>query len=118
MRLAARGVVKIQGTACGLGVEGSGWVARDGIVVTNAHVVAGQQDTTVQLGGAGPGLPAKALVFDPHDDIAILRVEGLAGRVLPIAARARAAALRARSWASRRTALRRPRPRAWGRRGG
>ena len=54
VRLAARGVVKIQGTACGLGVEGSGWVARDGIVVTNAHVVAGQDDTTVQLGGAGP----------------------------------------------------------------
>ena len=46
VRPAARGVVKIQGTACGLGVEGSGWVARDGIVVTNAHVVAGQQDTT------------------------------------------------------------------------
>ncbi len=92
VRLAARGVVKIQGTACGLGVEGSGWVARDGIVVTNAHVVAGQQDTTVQLGGAGPGLPAKALVFDSHDDIAILRVEGLAGRVLPIASQPRSGA--------------------------
>ena len=34
-------VVKILGTACGLGVEGSGWVAAPGIVVTNAHVVAG-----------------------------------------------------------------------------
>ena len=60
--------------------------------MTNAHVVAGQQDTTVQLGGAGPGLPAKALVFDPHDDIAILRVEGLAGRVLPIASQPRSGA--------------------------
>jgi S1-C subfamily serine protease len=86
VRLASRGVVKIQGTACGLGVEGSGWVARDGIVVTNAHVVAGQQDTTVQLGGEGPSLAAHAVVFDPHDDIAILRVEGLSGRVLPVAA--------------------------------
>jgi S1-C subfamily serine protease len=85
VRLAARGVVKIQGTACGLGVEGSGWVARDGLVVTNAHVVAGQDDTTVQLGGAGPRLAADAVVFDPRDDIAILRVEGLSGRVLPIA---------------------------------
>jgi S1-C subfamily serine protease len=85
VRLAARGVVKIQGTACGLGVEGSGWVARDGLVVTDAHVVAGQDDTTVQLGGAGPRLAADAVVFDPRDDIAILRVEGLSGRVLPIA---------------------------------
>jgi S1-C subfamily serine protease len=92
VRLAARGVVKIQGTACGLGVEGSGWVARDGIVVTNAHVVAGQTDTTVQLGGDGPSLAAQAVVFDPRDDIAILRVEGLSGRVLPIAADPRSGA--------------------------
>jgi S1-C subfamily serine protease len=92
VRLAARGVVKIQGTACGLGVEGSGWVARDGLVVTNAHVVAGQDDTTVQLGGAGPRLAADAVVFDPHDDLAILRVEGLSGRVLPIAPNPRSGA--------------------------
>jgi hypothetical protein len=85
VRLAAGGVVKVQGTACGLGVEGSGWIARQGLVVTNAHVVAGQEDTTVQLGGSGPGLPARAVVFDPHDDIAILRVEGLGGRTLPMA---------------------------------
>jgi S1-C subfamily serine protease len=92
VRLASRGVVKIQGTACGLGVEGSGWVARGGIVVTNAHVVAGQHDTTVQLGGEGPSLTAQPVLFDPHDDIAILRVEGLGGRVLPIAADPRSGA--------------------------
>ena len=92
VRLAARGVVKIQGTACGLGVEGSGWIARDGLVVTNAHVVAGQEDTTVRLGGEGPGLPAKAVVFDPRDDIAILRVDGLGGRALPIASQPRSGA--------------------------
>jgi S1-C subfamily serine protease len=85
VRAAAQGVVKIQGTACGLGVEGSGWIARDNVVVTNAHVVAGQRDTTVQLGGAGPMLAAHALVFDPGDDIAILRVDGLGGRTLTIA---------------------------------
>ena len=51
---------RCSGTACGLGVEGSGWVARDGIVVTNAHVVAGQDDTTVQLGGDGPPLRRRA----------------------------------------------------------
>jgi S1-C subfamily serine protease len=92
VRLASQGVVKIQGTACGLGVEGSGWIARDGVVVTNAHVVAGQDDTTVQLGGAGPELPARAVVFDSHDDIAILRVAGLGGRALPMASAPRSGA--------------------------
>ena len=46
-------VVKILGSACGQGVSGSGWVASPGVVVTNAHVVAGQEDTTVQLRGGG-----------------------------------------------------------------
>ena len=53
-RAAAGSVVRILGTACGLGVEGSGWVAGDGLVVTNAHVVAGEDDTVVQVRGAGP----------------------------------------------------------------
>src|SRR4051812_2840788 len=35
VKAASEGVVKIQGISCGLGVEGSGWIARDGIVVTN-----------------------------------------------------------------------------------
>src|SRR4051812_38312493 len=77
VRAASESVVKIQGTACGLGVEGSGWVARDGVVVTNAHVVAGQDDTTVQVQGAGPRLDAQAIAFDPRNDIAVLRVDGL-----------------------------------------
>jgi trypsin-like peptidase/colicin V production protein len=85
VRDAAQGVVKVQGTACGLGVEGSGWIARAGVVVTNAHVVAGQSDTTVQLAGQGPELTAQVEVFDPHDDLAILRIEGLGGRPLTIA---------------------------------
>src|SRR5436190_13161795 len=38
---AAASVVRVLGTACGLGIEGSGWVAAPGLVVTNAHVVAG-----------------------------------------------------------------------------
>src|SRR5215218_1651235 len=46
-------VVRVLGTACGLGVEGSGWAVEPGLVVTNAHVVAGQDDTTVTtLGGS------------------------------------------------------------------
>jgi S1-C subfamily serine protease len=76
---AARSVVRVLGTACGLGVQGSGWVGGAGIVVTNAHVIAGEGDTTVQVQGQGARLPARAVWFDPHDDIALLRVSGLSG---------------------------------------
>ena len=86
VRRAADGVVKVLGSACGLGVEGSGWIARPGVVVTNAHVVAGEDDTVVQLRGAGPKLRAHAIAFETKDDIAVLQVDGLGGRVLPIAA--------------------------------
>jgi len=78
-------VVKILGTACGLGVEGSGWVAGEGIVVTNAHVVAGQKDTRVLPEGKGSGLDAVAVHFDPRNDIAVLRVQGLDAPALQIA---------------------------------
>jgi S1-C subfamily serine protease len=74
---AAKSVVKIRGTACGAGVEGSGWVASAGVVVTNAHVVAGENDTMVVPGGRGAGMPATVIAFAPHDDVAVLRVPGL-----------------------------------------
>lgn len=74
---AARSVVKVLGTACGLGVEGSGWVTTDGLVVTNAHVIAGQDDTTVQLRGRGPRLSARAVALDDRNDVAVLAVDGL-----------------------------------------
>jgi hypothetical protein len=79
VRGAGRSVVRVLGTACGLGVQGSGWVAGDGLVVTNAHVVAGQDDTTVQVGGEGPALDTDPVWYDPKNDLAILRAPGLAG---------------------------------------
>ena len=90
VRRAAASTVRILGTACGLGVEGSGWIAADGVVVTNAHVVAGQDDTTVQLGGEGPRHDADAIWFDPRNDLAILRSSGIQGVTpLPMNERAR-----------------------------
>jgi S1-C subfamily serine protease len=77
VRRAGRSVVRVLGTACGLGVQGSGWVARPGLVVTNAHVVAGQDDTTVEVRGEAPALGAQAVLYDPHNDLAVLRVPGL-----------------------------------------
>jgi S1-C subfamily serine protease len=79
VRAARRSTVRVVGTACGLGVSGSGWVAADGVVVTNAHVVAGQDDTTVQLAGQGPRHDADAIWFDADNDLAILRTSGLSG---------------------------------------
>jgi S1-C subfamily serine protease len=69
-------VVRVLGTACGLGVEGTGWVGARGLVVTAAHVVAGQQDTLVELAD-GERLRATAVAFDRHNDVAVLRVDGL-----------------------------------------
>ncbi len=72
--LAASGaVVRVLGTACGLGVEGSGWVVRPDLVVTNAHVIAGSTDTTVTTAG-GAELDATPVYYDPRDDLALLRV--------------------------------------------
>lgn len=93
---AAGGVVRILGTACGLGVSGTGWIAAPGVVVTNAHVVAGQDDTTVQVRGEGDRLDARAIAFSAADDIAVLRVEGLDApslRIAPEAPRGRAGAI-------------------------
>jgi S1-C subfamily serine protease len=75
--VASRSVVRVLGTACGLAIEGSGWVAQPGLVVTNAHVVAGEQDTTVEVDGQPPSLSAEAVAFDPTVDLAVLRVPEL-----------------------------------------
>jgi uncharacterized membrane protein required for colicin V production len=71
-------VVRITATACGLGVEGSGWVARRQLVVTAAHVVAGASG--IEAGGRS----ATALVVDRSQDVAVLRVSGLAAAPLPL----------------------------------
>ena len=78
---AAPSVVRVLGTACGLGVEGSGWVVARGLVVTAAHVVAGEQDTTVTPFSGRP-LQAQAVAYDTRNDVAILRVPALTARPL------------------------------------
>jgi S1-C subfamily serine protease len=77
VKAASRSVVRVLGTACGLAIEGSGWVARPDLIVTNAHVIAGEGDTTVQVRGRSPSLPARPVAFDPTDDVAVLSVPGL-----------------------------------------
>jgi len=79
---AERSVVRVLGTACGIGVEGSGWFAAPRLVVTAAHVVAGETDTTVQLPGGTRMFRAQAVGFDARNDVAVLRVIGARGRPL------------------------------------
>jgi len=79
VRRARPSVVRITATACGFGVEGSGWVAKPQIVVTAAHVVAGASGIRAQ------GHVATPLVVDRKQDIAVLRVPGLKVRPLPLA---------------------------------
>ncbi len=86
VKAAGPGVVRILGSACGLGIEGSGWVARPGVVVTNAHVVAGTDDTVVQKGGEDPKRDAQTIYFDPTNDVAVLRVDGLDAPALRLVA--------------------------------
>ena len=78
-RLARPSVVRVTATACGLGVEGSGWVARPHIVVTAAHVIEGASG--IEAGGHA----ARALVVDRKQDVAVLRVPGLNAAPLSIA---------------------------------
>lgn len=75
-------VVKIEGLGCGGIVEGSGFVAGSGLVATNAHVVAGVKKPAVLDGGGEHS--AQVVWFDPNLDFAVLRVQGLSGKVLSI----------------------------------
>jgi S1-C subfamily serine protease len=84
VRAASQSVVRVLGTACGLGVAGSGWVAEPGLVVTNAHVIAGQDDTTV-TSQEGVELDATPVHYESRNDLAVLEVEGLDAPQLPLA---------------------------------
>lgn len=70
--------VKVEGTACNEIIEGSGFTVATDLVVTNAHVVAGEGrgDTSV-LTPDGRTLAAGVVMYDPNRDIALLRVPGL-----------------------------------------
>lgn len=85
IRDATTRVVKVIGTACGVGVEGTGWVAANDLVVTAAHVVAGEKNTTIRIPGQALPRLADVVVLDVHNDVAVLHVEGLGLEPLPLA---------------------------------
>jgi len=79
----AASTVKVEGIACRRVQDGSGFSAAPDLVVTNAHVVAGERQTSVITPG-GKRLKATVVQFDPNRDLALLRVPGLGQAPLPI----------------------------------
>ena len=79
---AAASTVKIVGDGCGQIQEGSGFVVGPGLVVTNAHVVAGIAHPMVQVGTSL--LATTVIYFDPSYDLSVLRVSGLEEPVLTL----------------------------------
>jgi S1-C subfamily serine protease len=86
VRRAGRSVVKITGSAddCSRELDGSGFAFAPQHVLTNAHVVAGVDRPQVQVGGTGPRLEARVVVFDPRRDLAVLYVPGLSAPALDL----------------------------------
>lgn len=76
---AKRSIVKVMGTAadCGKVLEGTGFVFADRRVMTNAHVVGGVDEPTVQIGGEGRKYDATVVLYDWRRDIAVLDVPEL-----------------------------------------
>ncbi len=68
--------VKVHGVACRRIQEGSGFVAGPGLIVTNAHVVAGEDETVVQRSD-GSEVMATVVAFDPRRDLAVLSAPDL-----------------------------------------
>ncbi|MDX2530453.1 MarP family serine protease [Streptomyces europaeiscabiei] len=81
---AKRSIVKVMGTAqsCGKVLEGTGFVFGERRVMTNAHVVGGVDEPTVQIGGEGRKYDAKVVLYDWERDIAVLDVPSLRAPVL------------------------------------
>lgn len=84
VQAAAASIVKIVSDAptCSSDSAGSGWVVSAQRVVTNAHVVAGSAQVSVQVGGQGTRYSSEVVAFDAELDLAILAVPQLAAPAL------------------------------------
>lgn len=69
----ARSTTKVEGPACNKLQDGSGFVVGEGLIATNAHVVAGEKSTSV-LRDDGRKFEGTVVAFDPARDLAIVRV--------------------------------------------
>ena len=79
----AASIVKVEGEACSRIQEGSGFFVADDLVITNAHVVAGEGDSDVLLSD-GTRMDGTVVAFDPVRDLAVLRTSGADRPALPL----------------------------------
>lgn len=83
-------VLKIRGRApsCSRALEGTGFVIGPERVMTNAHVVAGTSEVSVEVprssGGGANTEAARVVYYDPEVDVAVLAVPGLEARALEV----------------------------------
>ena len=82
---ASASVLRIAGTAfqCGQNQTGSGFAVAPNRVMTNAHVVAGVNEPVVEIPD-GRVLPGRVVFFDAVRDLAVLAVDDLNVRPLPL----------------------------------
>jgi S1-C subfamily serine protease len=83
---AAQSVVKVRGNApsCNRRLEGSGFVYAAGYVMTNAHVVAGTESVTAEVGGVR--YDADVVLYDSRRDLAVLYAPGVPAPAMEFAA--------------------------------
>ena len=87
VEVAAQSVFKIYGQApeCGRSIEGSGFVYAPHRILTNAHVVAGTRQVSVQI-DSHTAVAATVVLFDPARDVAVLDVPDLSANTLNFSA--------------------------------
>lgn len=83
IQAAQQSTLRVVGRACDRVQEGSGFIAADNYVVTNAHVVAGVTAPQVQQQDGG-SFPATPVLFDPDLDMAVLHIEAAPGPPLDL----------------------------------
>ncbi|MCW2955275.1 MAG: MarP family serine protease [Thermoleophilia bacterium] len=86
--VARSSVVQVRGIACGQQVSGTAWVAGPGLLLTNAHVVAGMGQVYLAGGPRYLARPATVTYFDPVNDVSVLTLDGTRlPQVIPISTR-------------------------------
>jgi S1-C subfamily serine protease len=83
VNVAGPSTLRVTSAGCGRITQGSGFIVDGGLVVTNAHVVAGVDRPNV-VDRRGRFHRAEVVLFDPRMDLAILRTSGVPGNPLPL----------------------------------
>ena len=83
VQAATPSTVNVEAFGCGTGFEGSGFVVADGLVATNAHVVAGSDEIRLRRTD-GSTVPATIQHFDGDRDLALLAASDVARPPLPL----------------------------------